>query len=103
MYKILITTSDDYNILKMIARECVSSTQLSPCTHIINGAVETLYVWDDDLFDVEEYILIIKCEMKNIDKIKTIISENHNYDVPEIISIDFDIASEKYKKWFINR
>ena len=38
----------------MIARECVSSAQLSPCTHIINGAVETLYVWDDDLFDVIE-------------------------------------------------
>ena len=103
MYKILITTSDDYAILKMIAKECVSSKKLSPCSHIIDGMVETLYVWDNDLLNVKEYILIIKCEIKNLNKIKAIINKNHNYDVPEIISINFDIASEKYRKWFINK
>ena len=26
--------------------------------------------------------------------------KNHSYDTPEIISYDFEILSEKYKKWF---
>ena len=100
MFKILITTSDNYDILKNIALKCVSDKKISPCVHIVKEGIETLYVWNDSLSDIKEYILMIKCKLENMDKIKKIIDKYHNYDVPEIISIDFDIASKKYKKWF---
>ena len=99
MYKILITTSTNSNILKMIIQECVLNKKLSPCAHIINN-VNSFYIWDDNLVNENESILMIKCKKSNADAIKRIINEKHNYKVPEIISFDFDIISSKYKRWF---
>ena len=99
MYKILITTSNDKSILDMIAKECVLNKKLSPCVHIINNA-SSFYLWNDDFISEKEYLLFIKCNDENIERINDIISANHNYDVPELVSVQFDIVSEKYKEWF---
>ena len=37
MYKILLTSSDDYSVLKSIAKECILIKKISPCAHIINN------------------------------------------------------------------
>ena len=99
MYKILITTSDDINILEDIAKECILHQKSSPCAHIINN-VRSFYVWKDNYAKKSEYMLLIKCKEQYADNIKALINDRHNYEIPELISIDFDIASEKYKKWF---
>ena len=99
MYKMLITTSNDRNILKLIAKECILSERISPCTHIIDN-INSLYIWKGKLVDEKEYMLLIKCKVENSNKVKTVINAHHNYDIPEIISADFDVVSKKYKEWF---
>ena len=99
MYRMLITTSNDKSVLNMIAEDCILNKKLSPCAHIINDA-RSFYLWNDEFVSENEYLLLIKCKDENIEKINDIISANHNYDVPELISLQFDIVSEKYKEWF---
>ena len=99
MYIGLITTSDDYNILETITKECVLSKKISPCAHILNN-VNSFYMFENNFIIEKEYILIIKCKNKNSELIKDIIEKVHNYDIPEIISFKFEILSKKYKKWF---
>ena len=99
MYKILITTSDNISVLEEIAKECILHQKISPCAHIINN-VKSLYVWEDSYTKQSEYILLIKCKEQFSDDIKALITDKHNYETPELLSIDFDIASEKYKEWF---
>ena len=98
MYKILITSSNQYNTLKKISFDLVN-TRLSPCTHIIKD-VESFYLWDGEMVNGVENLLLIKCNDQNVGKIKTIIYANHNYTLPEIICHEFNIVSKKYKKWF---
>ena len=100
MYKILLTSSDDCSVLKSIAKECILIKKISPCAHIINN-VNSFYIWDDRFFDGdEEHLLAIKCKKENILEIEKVIDKEHNYDTPEITSVNLDIISEKYKKWF---
>ena len=98
MYKILITSSNKYNILKKISIDLVNK-RLSPCTHIIKD-IESFYLWDASVVNDNENLLLIKCNNRDVEDIKTIIHTNHNYTLPEIISHEFNIVSEKYKKWF---
>ena len=98
MYNILITSSNKHSVLKNIARDIIDR-KLSPCAHIISD-VESFYIWDNNVIDDNENLLLIKCRQSNIQKIKKIINEKHNYEVPEIISHEFNIISNKYIKWF---
>ena len=98
MYKILITSSNQYNVLKKISLNLVNE-RLSPCTHIIKD-VESFYIWDNTAVDSNENLLLVKCNNEDIEKIKTIIYSYHNYELPEIICHEFSIISEKYRKWF---
>tara|TARA_X000001036_G_scaffold34192_2_gene27917 strand:+ start:10522 stop:10830 length:309 start_codon:yes stop_codon:yes gene_type:complete len=99
MYKILITTSNNRDVLSMIAKDCILNKKLSPCAHIIDNN-SSFYIWNDDFISDKEYILMIKCKEQSVQEIKEIINAKHNYDIPELISIEFDIASDKYKEWF---
>ena len=98
MYKILITSSNQYGILKKISIDLVNK-RLSPCTHIIKD-IESFYLWNAGVVNDNENLLLIKCNDRDVEDIKTIIYTSHNYTVPEIISHKFNIVSEKYKKWF---
>ena len=98
MYKILITSSDDNAVLNDIAK-VLTIKKLSPCSNIIQD-VKSFYLWDNKFIDENESLLIIKCEVSDIKKIEKIIYQKHNYEIPEIISIDFNIISKEYKNWF---
>ena len=98
MYKILITSSNQYDILKKISQELVNQ-KLSPCTHIIKN-IESFYLWENNLVNDNENLLLIKCSQENLSSIENLIIKKHNYDTPEIICHEFSIVSEKYKKWF---
>ena len=99
MYKILITTSNNSDILKMIAKDCILEKKLSPCAHLIDKS-NSFYIWNGDYICENEYILAIKCKAGDTEKISDIINAKHNYEIPEIISINFNIVSKKYKEWF---
>ena len=98
MYKILITSSNKYDTLKQIALRLTNS-KLSPCSYIIKD-VESFYLWDKKTVSDSEYLLIIKCNKNRIREIEKVICSIHNYDLPEIISHEFNIVSDRYKEWF---
>ena len=99
MYKILITTSNDRDVLQVIAKDCILEKKLSPCAHLM-ASNNSFYIWNDDYTCESEYILAIKCKADYVKQISNIINAKHNYEIPEMISIDFKIVSRKYKDWF---
>ena len=59
------------------------------------------WVWKNKLKRDDEYILSIKTTNSLKEEVINTIENNHNYDVPEIISTKIDILSEDYKMWFV--
>ena len=97
-YKILITSTNSNKIAHKI-QTSILEEKLSPCINIIDG-VKSSYLWKDKIVMDEEIILIIKSRSEDTQKIRQIIFNVHNYDTPELISINFDILSDKYASWF---
>ena len=97
-YISIITTTDTKKNANRIAEHILQS-RLSPCIQQI-PLIHSTFIWKDKVQHQDELMLIIKAEKSNKQKIKEHIQATHKYDVPEIISYEFDILSEKYEKWF---
>tara|TARA_B100001029_G_C15030457_1_gene436578 strand:- start:236 stop:550 length:315 start_codon:yes stop_codon:yes gene_type:complete len=99
-FKIIITTTNNYNIAKKIAKYLIDS-KISACVQIVPN-INSIFKWENNIVEEKEILLIIKTDNKNITKCNKIIKQLHNYECPEIISIDSEILNKKYKNWFLD-
>ena len=97
-YIFIITTTKTKKNADIISRKIVEE-KLSPCVQQISG-INSLFLWKNKLQNEEERMLIIKAKSLRVMKIKEIINDFHEYEVPEIITYDFNILNENYEKWF---
>ena len=100
MFYIISTTTNSNAIAKKISKIILNSNY-SPCIQIQPNIISN-YLWKNESKQSKEYKLNIKTIDKYTEKITSIITENHNYDIPEIIKYKFDIDSKDYKNWFLS-
>ena len=93
---IILTTTDQPEIARAIASDLVKSN-LASCVQI--DKVTSIYEWQGNIAEAEEYRLSIKAADKNIKAIEKRILELHNYELPEIIAIPITGGSDKYIMW----
>ena len=94
IYLIMTTESDKRNAYKIAKLLLVE--QLIPCVTFKN--IESHFWWGGEINQSKEVQLIIKCKEKNINKVCKKISENHSYQVPEIIYFPVT-ANKDYYHW----
>ena len=94
IYLIMTTEIDKksaYEIANLLLRE-----KLIPCVSFKN--IESHFWWRGEINQSKEVQLIIKCKEENINKVCKKISENHSYELPEIICIPVS-TNEDYYNW----
>ena len=97
MYILIKTSTDSIDIANSIS-STILNQNLAPCTQIYK--TESKYIWNKKITKSYEYIVEIKTITKYKNKVSNIIKEIHNYDIPEIISLNMNILNEDYKEWF---
>lgn len=90
------TTSNKKNALE-IAKILVGQ-KLAACVNIIPNVV-SVYTWENNISEDEEFLLVIKTRKKLFKKVETAILSKHEYELPEIIMLPIEKGSEKYLKW----
>ena len=100
MFYIISTTTNSNAIAEKISK-IVLNSNYSPCIQIQSNIISN-YLWKNESKQSKEYKINIKTIDKYTEKITSIITENHNYDIPEIIKYKFDINSNDYKDWFLS-
>tara|TARA_Y100000748_G_scaffold286302_1_gene269508 strand:+ start:172 stop:666 length:495 start_codon:yes stop_codon:yes gene_type:complete len=98
MYKLITSSTDSKENAQVIANTLISKL-LSPCVQIISN-VESLYIWNGEIENTSEYLILIKCCQTKEEEIVSKILDLHKYEVPEIIVSNFDILNPDYKSWF---
>ncbi|AXH13877.1 divalent-cation tolerance protein CutA [Malaciobacter mytili] len=93
---IIQTTTNSKDEARNIAKVLLES-KLAACVQI--SKIDSLYIWENEMCEDEEYLIIIKTKKEKFKKIKSKIKELHSYDLPEIISINIDDLSKEYKKY----
>ncbi|PIU57632.1 MAG: divalent-cation tolerance protein CutA [Deltaproteobacteria bacterium CG07_land_8_20_14_0_80_38_7] len=80
-----------------LAKEMVKK-RLAACVSILPN-MRSIYEWDGEIQDEEEYLLIIKTTAERIEDLKYFISKNHSYEVPEFVVFESIDALPDYLDW----
>ena len=96
-YLVVITTTDERSVAEDLARQAVER-QLAACVQIV-GPVTSVYRWRGTVETGLEFRCELKTSADHFSSLANLIHEIHNYDLPEVIAIPIEQASEQYADW----
>ena len=94
---IIKTTTDSHKTMKLIANTLLNK-KLAACVNMI-PRMRSKYVVDGRITESREVILLVKTTKKLENKVYKTIKELHNYEIPEISTIQASNVDKDYEKW----
>lgn len=94
---VAMTTTNTGREAKELAGRLVKE-RLAAGVQIISK-IQSIYEWDGDIHDDQEYLLIIITRETLIKDVKRFIEKNHSYEVPEFIVLPVVDALDSYLEW----
>ena len=95
--RVVLTTAGSHEEARKIARGLVEQ-RLAACVNIV-AKIESIYRWQENVEESEEFLLIIKTTEAAAGRVQDAIREMHSYELPECIVISITGGSESYLKW----
>jgi periplasmic divalent cation tolerance protein len=95
--RIVLTTAGSQDEARKIARALVER-RLAACVNIV-APVESVYRWQGEVENAEEWLLIIKTTAQAFSKVREAICELHSYDLPECVLLSIEDGSKAYLEW----
>ena len=94
---IIKTTTDSHKAMKLIANTLLNK-KLAACVNMI-PRMRSKYVVDGRITESREVILFVKTTKKLENKVYKTIKDLHNYEIPEISTIQASNVDKDYEKW----
>jgi periplasmic divalent cation tolerance protein len=94
---IVLTTVPTLEESETLARGIVEA-KLAACVQILPG-MTSVYVWEGKVQKQNEHLLLLKTTNEKYAEVEKFITENHSYDVPEIVAVESTNVAEPYRKW----
>ena len=92
---VMTTTENIEQATKII--DVVLNKKLAACVQ--TREIESHYVWEGKTCHDKEVLIWFKTEKRLITELEHLIKDYHPYEVPEIISIPIEYASNDYGAW----
>ena len=89
------TVGSKENVDRIIS--ALLNAKLIACANIIK--TESHYVWNNAIQNEPEFIVIFKTKKSDYSDIEKLIIEHHDYEVPQVTSINIDKGSNTYLNW----
>lgn len=90
------TTSSKGNAVEIA--EYLIENKLAACVNIVPNVV-SVYKWDGNVVEGQEYLMVIKTKEKLFKEIEKAICERHEYELPEIVAMPIIKGNKEYLKW----
>ena len=94
---IIKTTTDSHKAMKLIANTLLNK-KLAACVNMI-PRMRSKYVVDGRITESREVIILIKTTEKLENKVYKTIKDLHNYEIPEISTIQTSKVDKDYENW----
>lgn len=75
----------------LVERSLAAGVQIVP--------IESIYRWEGVIVEDNETLLITKTRAERFEEIEALVGENHSYQVPPVLLVGVDAASEPYLNW----
>jgi periplasmic divalent cation tolerance protein len=96
-YVVVLITVPSTEVGRQVARALLDQ-RLAACVNLVPG-VNSLYVWDGQLQDDEEVLLVVKTRSELFTRLVPAVRAVHPYTVPEIIALPVLAGSRDYLDW----
>lgn len=96
-YVQLQTTIDVRDTALGLARAAVDA-RLAACGQIV-GPVTSVYRWKGRVEETEEWLCLLKTRADLAERLAAFLRERHPYEVPEIVVLPIERATEAYGDW----
>ena len=96
-YIIVQTHTNKKQVYVDISRMLIEKKVVA-CVNIYPSAL-SIYRYNNEIVEDTEYLVHIKTTSDKFTEIRKIIERLHNYETPEIISLEISEGNEKYFKW----
>ncbi len=73
---------------------------LAACVNIIKR-IHSIYRWKGEIWDDEEFLLLVKTRVDLFDEVRATIKKLHSYELPELFCIPIEKADAKVKAWIL--
>ena len=94
---IIKTTTDSHKAMKLIANTLLNK-KLAACVNMI-PRMRSKYIVDGRITESREVIILIKTTEKLENKVYKTIKDLHNYEIPEISTIQTSKVDKNYENW----
>ncbi len=94
---VVLVTAPSEGVGRDLARMLLRR-RLAACVNII-PSVTSLYTWEGEICVDDEVLLMVKTPQSVLDELTSAVSEDHPYDVPEIIGLPITGGAEEYLRW----
>lgn len=91
------TTCGCQDSARELARKLVAA-RLAACVQI-SGPIESVYHWEGEVRSDQEWVCTIKSLKPLAERLIEFISQNHAYEVPQILIQPVMISSPDYENW----
>lgn len=95
----MILTTCSGRVARARIIDALLDTRLAACIQVL--PVQSHYVWRGKRQKSRESLLLIKARRSDFRKIRAVILERHDYEVPEIIGIEVSKVHPDYLKWLL--
>ena len=96
-YIIVQTHTNKKRVYEDISRSLIKK-RMAACVNIY-PSVLSIYRYNNEVVEDNEYLIQVKAISDKFTEIRKIIERLHNYETPEIISLEILEGNEKYLKW----
>lgn len=97
LYKLIFCNCPSEATANEIANKLVSD-RIAACVNILPG-LRSIYLWEGQLCNESEYLLLIKTTAANYSAVETSILATHPYELPEIIAVPINADLPAYLNW----
>ena len=97
---LVLSTASSKDEARKLGRALVERL-LAACVNIV-PQVGSIYRWEGEVEEAEEWLLIIKTTRSAFERVRDAIKELHSYEVPECIAVPIESGSMEYLNWLEN-
>ncbi len=94
---IIKTTSDSHKAMKVLTNTLLKEKKAACVTMI--PRVRSKFMMEGRITESREVILLIKTDKRHEEAVYETISQLHNYEIPEIVTIETSKVDSKYLEW----
>ena len=94
---IIKTTSDSHKAMKVLTNTLLKEKKVACVTMI--PRVRSKFMMEGRITESREVILLIKTDKRHEEEVYETIRQLHNYEIPEIVTIETSKVDSKYLEW----